>query len=328
MQPDITPDDIEAARKSIRSTMVATPVLPLTSDKWRAVLPDCASAALKLELFQQVGSFKARGAYLGIDGLGEGRRAAGVVAASGGNHALAVAWAARKRGVSARIAVPRAADPLRISGCRDMGAEVVLCETIADAFEVMERSAAQEGMAKMHPFEGRHMTLGAATCGAEFADQAADLEVVIVPVGGGGLISGMALALKQRRPDIRVIGVEPFGADSLYRSFQEGAPVAIGRVDTIADSLGSPTALPYSYGIARAFVDEVVRVDDDALRAGMTIYREIMGLRVEPACAASLAGALGPARAMVEGRRVGLIACGSNISPERYDSLNASPSQA
>ena len=317
----IEPNEIFEVQSVMRKVIVNTPTLPLDSDRWQNILPQIKGGAIKLELFQQVGSFKARGAYLGIECLSDNARKAGVVAASGGNHALAVSWAARKKGVSAKIAIPKASDPIRIKGCRDMGAEVVLCEDIMHAFEIMENCVTQDGLTMLHPFESRHMTVGAATCGAEFIAQHPDLEVVIVPVGGGGLISGFARAIKLSKPEIKVIGVEPYGADTMYQSFERGEPVRIAKVETCADSLGAPTALPFTYSVIRENVDKIVRVEDKELLNGMRIYRDVLGLSVEPACSASLAGAIGPLKDDIKGQNVGLIACGSNISPPRYQQL-------
>ncbi len=317
----ITQDEICAARNVLRGVLVETPTLSLTADRWQTYLPDIAGGAIKLELFQQVGSFKARGAYLGIHGLSDDARKAGVIAASGGNHALAVAWAAQQQGVPVQIAIPKAADPVRINGCRKMGAEVILCDDIAHAFNTMERRVEQDGVSMIHPFEGRNMILGAATVGAEFIESFPDLEVVIVPVGGGGLIGGIAAAAKLVKPTIKVFGVEPYGADIMFRSLQQGEPVRIDNVETFADSLASPTAMPFSFGIAQANVDEVVRVEIAELRQAMHVYRDVLGLMIEPACAAALAGAMGPLKGAIEGRSLGLIACGSNIGFERYCKL-------
>lgn len=315
-----TLDQIQDAAAALRGHTLETPVLPLMSDRWRAVLPDAASVTLKLELFQQTGSFKARGAYLGMLGLTDSQRASGVVAASGGNHALAVAWAARAVGVSALIAMPRATDPVRVKGCEALGAEIVLCDDMAAAFALMEQEAAK-GRALMHPFEADHMILGAATLGLEVARQMPEAQVFIIPVGGGGLIAGMAAGIKAVHPDARIIGVEPLGADSMHRSFAAGLPVTLDRVATIADSLGSPKALPMTYEAAREHVDRIVHVTDDDLRRGMRLYLQNAAILAEPACAASLAGCLGPLRDAVAGLHVGLIACGSNIAMDRFVEL-------
>lgn len=318
---EISLEQIHNAQADICDTLIKTPTLALNSDRWRTVLPDIASGAVKLELFQQAGSFKARGAYLGIRNLSAENRAKGVVAASGGNHAMAVAWAAQKLGVSAKIAIPQAADPIRIEGCRSTGAEVILCKDIVEAFAVMEETAAREGCVTMHPFEGEHMTLGSATCGAEFVATHPEIDMFIIPVGGGGMISGLSAAIKLARPNATVIGVEPFGADSMFRSFAAGKPVRLDNIATIADSLASPLAMPYSFGVTHRYTDEIVRVEDDDLRHAMRIYQDILKITAEPACAASLAALIGPLKESAAGRNVGIIACGSNISMPRYNSL-------
>ncbi|PUB13205.1 threonine ammonia-lyase [Yoonia sediminilitoris] len=314
--------EIETAAASLRGAVIATPVLPLASARWDGILPDCASVTLKLELFQQAGSFKARGVLLGIRQLSDAQRARGVVAASGGNHALAVSWAAKAAGVDALIAMPRATDPSRIAGCKALGATVTLHDDMAAAFDAMN-AAADAGRALLHPFEAPHMTLGAATCGFEYISQAPHVDTYVVPIGGGGLISGMAAAVKQMKPDAQVIGVEPYGADSMFRSFVAGEPVRLEQVATIADSLGSPLAMPYSYSVARTHVDEIVRIEDAQMLGAMDHFQNILRITAEPACAASLAAILGPLRDQLAGRHVGIIACGSNIGLDRYTRLMA-----
>jgi threonine dehydratase len=275
---------------------------------------------VKLELFQQAGSFKARGALLGIRRLTSAQRAAGVVAASGGNHALAVSWAAQAAGVDALITMPKATDPARVTGCQALGATVTLHEDMASAFAAMN-AAAEVGRAMMHPFEAEHMILGSAGCGYEYVQQAPQIDTYVIPIGGGGMISGMACAIKQMRPDARVIGVEPFGADSMSQSFAAGKAVRIDKVATIADSLGAPLAMPMTYSVARAHVDEIVKIEDREMLAAMDLYQQNLRITAEPACAASLAAILGPLKDQLAGRQVGIIACGSNISLARYAAL-------
>ena len=313
---------IDAAAEAIRGEVIETPVLPLVSAKWDGILPEMASAMLKLEMFQQSGSFKARGALIAMRGLDEAQRAAGVVAASGGNHALAVCWAAKSAGVDALIKMPAHVDPSRVEGCRALGATVELYDDMPAAFAAMDE-AEKAGRTKLHPFEGENMCLGAATVGREYLAQAPDLDTFIIPVGGGGLISGMAAAIRQLKPEAKIYGVEPYGADALYRSFEAGEPVHLEKVDTIADSLSAPMAMPYSFAVAREYVDEIVRVEDAELLTAMGHYQKVLRIMAEPACAASLAGLLGPLRDRVAGRNVGLIACGSNISLARLSALMA-----
>lgn len=313
-------DRIRAAQAALAGRVIETPVLPLASARWDAILPDCASVTLKLELFQQAGSFKARGAYLGIAGLPEVERSKGVVAASGGNHALAVSWAAQAAGVDALICMPRATDPARIAGCKALGATVTLHDDMASAFAAMN-AAADQGRVLMHPFEAEHMILGSATCGAEYLAQAPQVDTFVIPVGGGGMISGMAAAIKQLRPQATVIGVEPVGADSMTRSLAAGAPVRLDHVATIADSLGAPLAMPMTFAVARDHVDEIVTIDDGEMLRAMDHFQTILRITAEPACAASLAAILGPLRTRLAGRHVGIVACGSNISLARYAEL-------
>jgi threonine dehydratase len=148
-----------------------------------------------------------------------------------------------------------------------------------------------------------------------------DLDAVVVAVGGGGLASGMARAIKLLQPNCQVYGVEPVGAPSMRRSFDEGAPVKLDRIDTIADSLAPPMALPFSYGLARAHMDDIVLVDDDAICAGLALLQAEARLAVEPAPAAAIAAAMGPLRERLAGKRVCLVICGANIDAETYGRL-------
>ncbi len=311
---------IASAAQALRGSVLQTPVLPLSASRWDTVLPNCASAHLKLELFQQAGSFKARGALLGIQRLSDDERTAGVVAASGGNHALAISWAAKEAGVSALIMMPRSTDPVRIEGCEALGARVDLHDDMAAAFAAMN-VASEQGRQLMHPFEAEHMVLGSATCGQEYLAQVPEADIFVVPIGGGGLISGMAVSIKQIKPSAVVIGVEPVGADSMSRSFQANAPIELDKVETIADSLGSPLAMPYTFGLARTYVDRIVQITDHQMLEAMDIYQNNLRITAEPACAASLAAILGPLRDDLAGRHVAIIACGSNISLSRYQAL-------
>ncbi|MCK4711340.1 MAG: threonine/serine dehydratase, partial [Marinosulfonomonas sp.] len=318
---DITLAKIKAAQQQIAGRVIRTPTLDLRQTGLEECLPKGCAATMKLELFQKAGSFKARGNLLSVEALTSEQLKSGVTAASGGNHALALAWAAKTAGTSAKIAIPKTADPIRIEGCRALGAELVLCDSILEVFPTMHDIAKTEGRSIIHPFEGYNMSLGAATCAAELFEDAPDLDIVILPVGGGGLISGMAAALKLLNPNIEIFGVEPFGADTMFRSFQSGSPQSIDKVDTIADSLGSPTALPYSYALTRANVTDIVHVTDDDLREVMRLMNSSLKLMVEPACAASLTGALGPLKSRCEGKNIGLLACGANISRTRFMEL-------
>jgi threonine dehydratase len=311
-------DEIEAAAQALAGRIVTTPVARLGSDQIRGYLPPDSEVAVKLELFQHAGSFKARAALLHIDRLDPEARRRGVTAVSAGNHALAVSWAASRQGVGAKVVMPRTADPVRIAGCEALGGEVVLVDDAHALFPAMEQIVASEGRYAIHPFEGRITALGTATLGLELIRQLPDLEAVVVPVGGGGLIAGMSAAIKQAAPSCLVIGVEPEGADSMHRSFAAGAPQAIAEVSTIADSLGAPFALPYSFALARAHVDALVRIGDGEMMMAMALLYDALKIAVEPAAAAATAALMGPLRERLAGRRVGVIACGSNIGERAF----------
>jgi threonine dehydratase len=273
---------------------------------------------LKEELFQRTGTFKPRGALTVMLELDREALGRGVTAVSAGNHAIAVAYAAQALGSTAKVVMPKTASPFRVAKCRERGAEVELVEDVHRAFERVKEIEAQEGRTFVHPFEGPRTALGTATLGLELVEQVPDVEAVIVPIGGGGLCAGVAAAVKLARPQCRVYGVEPEGADSMHRSFAAGSPQGIDAVRTIADSLGAPHAAPYSFALCRRYVDELVLVSDDALRRAMRLLFSSAKLAVEPAGAAATAALCGPLRERVAGRRVALVVCGANIDAPTF----------
>lgn len=311
-------DRIEATRAAIAPWVVETPVLEWSGVAKDALLGAGTRAILKLELLQRTGSFKPRGALANILALDAAQRTAGVTAVSAGNHAIAVAYAGRSLGVDAKVVMHKAANPFRIAQCRELGAGVVLADDIHAAFAEMARIRDEEGRAVIHPFEGADTIAGTATLGLEFARQAPDLDAVIVPVGGGGLIAGVATGFRLAGSKARIFGVEPDGACGMQRSLAQGAPLDSVTVSTIADSLGAPLHLPYSFGIVRRLVEEIVTVPDDALQDAMLTSFSRLKLAVEPAGAAALAALAGPLRDRLRGRSVGLIVCGSNIDPAGF----------
>lgn len=308
-----TIDDIRAARERLGERVRETPVWP-----WRGRAIETAVGAgtqvfLKMELFQYGGTFKPRGALLNAMALSSEARQRGVTAVSAGNHAVATAFAARAVGTSAKVVMPKTASPARIALCRAYGAEVVLVDDVHQAFAEVKRIEAQEGRSFIHPFEGELTVLGTATVGYEWCRQVADLDAVIVPIGGGGLCAGIATAVKQMQPRCQVFGVEPEGADTMHRSFAAGSPQAIDKITTIADSLSAPHAAPYSFGLCRRFIDELVKISDSEMQRAMGLLFADMKLAVEPAGAAATAALCGPLRERLAGKRVGVILCGSNI---------------
>ena len=315
---ELTLDAIRAARKRLGSRVRETPVWRWRGREIEGLLGNDTEVYLKLELFQYAGTFKPRGALLNMLELSETELERGVTAVSAGNHAIAVGYAARDLGTSAKVVMIQTANPARIATCRAYGAEIVLADDAHLAFDEVRRIEAEEGRAFIHPFEGQMTALGTAGVGLELGESVEGLDAVVVPIGGGGLCAGVSTAIKQLQPDCEVIGVEPEGADSMHRSFAAGEPRSIERVDTFADSLGAPYAAPYSFSLCQRYVDELVMIDDDAMRRAMRLIFREMKLAVEPACAATTAALCGPLRERLQGKRVGLIFCGSNIDLETF----------
>jgi len=310
--PSPTVEAIQRARTQLLGLVRETPSWSWSGHRLAALGPPDATVWLKLELFQHTGSFKVRGALLALQALEPAQRSRGVTAMSGGNHAMAVAYAARAVGCHAKVVMPATADPARLDAARALGAEVELVPDIAAAFARVQQIEQDEGRALIHPFEGEAMALGAATLGMEMLRQTGQLDALFVAIGGGGLAAGVASAIKQLQPRCRVYGVEPTGADSMHRSFAAGGPQRIERVQTIADSLGAPMAMPYSYALCRRHLDELVLVDDDAICRAMWLLFADGKLAVEPAGAAATAAML-QKREELAGKRIGLIVCGANV---------------
>jgi len=313
--------DIRATQALLAPHLVRTPTIAWSSPTLARLLGDQAKLFLKLELFQITGTFKARGALTRALSLSPEQRARGITAVSAGNHAIAAAFAAKAINAPAKIVVLKTANPLRLAMARDLGADIRIAEDGAEGFAIADRLVKEEGLTFIHPFDGPNVALGTGTLGAEIADDVPDLDAVVVAVGGGGLASGMARAIKLLQPNCKVYGVEPVGAPSMRRSFDQGAPVKLDRIDTIADSLAPPMSLPFSFELARAHMDDIVLVEDDAMCAAMAVLQAEAKLAVEPAAAAATAAAMGPLRDRLAGKRVCFVVCGANIDTETYGRL-------
>ncbi|WP_317202655.1 threonine/serine dehydratase [Janthinobacterium sp.] len=317
--PDLAQIRLTADR--LAGKIVHTPVWRWQGGIVATALSPASEVWLKLELLQKTGTFKLRGALNCIAALDAAARRRGVVAISAGNHAIAVAYTARLAGCSASVVMPSHASPARVDACRALGAQVTLMPDMHQAFARGAQIARDEGRSMLHPYDGPLTAQGTATIGLELMAQVPHLDAVVVPVGGGGLCAGIAAAVKQINPACAVYGVEPYGADALYRSFQSGVPEALKRVDSVADSLCAPYALAYSFGVCRRFVDAVVRVTDEEICAAMLHLFRDAKLAAEPAAAVATAALLGPLRERLDGKRSALIVSGSNIDPARYAEL-------
>ncbi len=307
----VTLDDVRAAAHAVHGRVHRTPLL---SSRSLAERVGAASVHLKAECLQKTGSFKVRGALNRIRSLTPDERRRGLVTVSAGNHAQALAWAAAAESVPCTVAMPASAAPEKVAASREYGADVVLKGDVHDAFEECFRLRDEAGMVFVHPFDDPAVVAGQGTVGLEILEDLPDVDVAVVPVGGGGLLSGIAAAVKSLRPAIRVVGVEPEGAAVLRRALDAGEIVTLEAIDTIADGLAPPYAGELALAHARAHVDDVVLVDDDALVEAMRFTLERAKLVVEPAGAAAVAGLLTGA-VDAGGRRVAAVASGGNIAP-------------
>jgi threonine dehydratase len=220
--------------------------------------------------------------------------------------------------MSAKVVMQSTANPFRIALAQTERAEVIIKEPGQATFAEAERLSRDEGRTFVHPFEGIHTTLGTAGVGFEFMQDVPELEAIIVSVGGGGLISGVAAVVKSMNPNCQVYGVEPTGADAMSQSLKARRPITLDKIDTIADSLSPPMTLPFGHAVCSAYIDDMVTVTDDEICAGMVHFQQEAKLAVEPAAGASMAALTGPLRARLRGKKVGIVVCGANIDALTY----------
>ena len=305
----VTLDDIHAAAARLEPYIHRTPLLPSRT------LSDLAGCELRIkaEYLQRGGSFKLRGALNKLLTLDDAERARGVVAFSSGNHAQGVALAARLLGVPATIVMPADAPPVKLAATRDYGAEVVLYDRQREDREAIARQISGErGLAVVPPFDDAAIIAGQGTIGLELAGQWPELEMVLVPISGGGLIAGIATAAKALLPHARVVGVEPARADDARRSLLSGEIVRIDVPATVADGLGAVAVGRLPFALMREHVDEIVAVEEDAIMRAVELILTRTKQVVEPSGAVTVAAALG-GLAGVAGRRVVAVASGGNI---------------
>jgi threonine dehydratase len=321
-------DEILAARDRIAGRVHRTPMLSsATAARFIAEAggPRLADARvhLKAEHLQKTGSFKPRGMVNRIAGLTADERARGAITMSAGNAGQAYAWAGREAGVPITVVMAAAANPTKVEACRGYGAEVVLEGAhVGEAFAVLERIREERGLTFVHPFEDPAVIAGHGSVGLEILDDLPDVDVVVVGVGGGGLISGVAAAIKEQRPTVRIYGVEPVGSDAMTRAMAAGSPVTIQPV-TVADGLGAPFAGALTLAMCRRYVDGIVLLDDATILGGLRFALERMKQVLEPAGAAALAAVMSGRIPVDDGESVCVVASGGNIDVGRLGELLA-----
>ena len=307
IRPDLGPAAIRDVHQRIAPYVRRTPTIELDADELGL---GAFPLALKLECLQHSGSFKVRGAFSSL--MSGSVPEAGVAAASGGNHGAAVAFAAKKLGVPARIFVPTISSPAKIDRIRTYGAHLVVeGERYADALALCDAWCAESGARSIHAYDQPATLLGQGTVGKEFEEQAPQLETLLVAVGGGGLIGGIAAWYRGR---IRIVGVEPDGAPSLSTALAAGKPVDAPQGSIAADSLAPKQVGQLMFPLAQAFVDRVAIVPDDAIREAQSRLWERLRVVTEPGGAAALAALLSGAYRPAPGECVGVLVCGANTT--------------
>jgi threonine dehydratase len=319
-EPLVTLDEIRDAAAAIAGRIHRTPVAgsSFLSDRTGA------RVRLKLELFQKTGSFKPRGALNVLRQLAPDERARGVVSLSAGNHAQALAWAASQFGIRAVIVMPSRASATKIAATRGYGGEVILTDgdLLQTAFDLQR----DRRLTLVHPFDDPRVIAGQGTVGLEVLEDVPDADLVLVSCGGGGLISGVAAAVKALRPAARVIGIEPEGADAMARSLRSGVPERLTRLDTIADGLAAPFAGTHTLAHCQRLVDEVLVIPDDEILLGTRVLMERCKLFVESSAGAAVAPLVtGRLRAPAEASVVAIV-CGGNADLGRLSSWFGSTS--
>lgn len=302
-------DEIEAASERIAGHVVRTPTVssPGLSDLL------AAPVTMKLEMLQRTGSFKARGAAAKLLSLDDAERTAGVVAVSGGNHAIAVAIMAATLDVKATVIMPRSAPARAVEIAESAGAVVRLADTVEAAFGLME-GLRTEGLTVVHPFDDPVVVAGQGTLGLELAEDAGELTDVLVSIGGGALISGVAAALRARWPGVRIWGVETEGAQAMSEALAAGGPVPVA-LSSIVSTLSAPTVSQLTYDHVSALVSDVVVVSDAEAVQGVVDLAEHAKVWTEPAAGCLLPAARRVLERVGDGARLGLVLCGANATP-------------
>jgi threonine dehydratase len=315
-------DRIHAARERITGRVHRTPIF---SSATAATLVAANSGArlrddrlyVKAEHLQKTGSFKARAALSKLTSLSEADRVKGVITLSAGNAAQAYAWAGAAEGVAVTVTMPARAVRSKVDASRGYGAEVVLHgEHVGETLARLQELVAERGLTLVHPFDDPEVIAGNGTAGLEILEDLPDVDVVVVGVGGGGCISGIATALKESRPGVRVYGVEPVGSEAVSMAIKAGKVVRIDPV-SIADGLGAPFAGEWTLPICSRYLDDIVLIDDPTILRGLRFAAERMKQVLEPAGAAALAAVLHGRIPIRDGERVCVVASGGNVEISR-----------
>ena len=310
----VTLKEIREAHGRIAGSVHRTPLFGSSTLATRAGV---AKLELKCESFQKTGSFKARGALNKLSQLAPDEHARGVVTVSAGNHAQALAWAAREAGVRCTVVMPATASATKVAASIGYGANVIQHGTSMDAFQKARDLAASEGFTFIHPFDDDHIIAGTGTVGVELLEQTSTPDIVLVPIGGGGLIAGVAIAIKESSPSTRVIGVEPEAATVMRQSLDAGRALRVMPEPTIADGLAAPMAGERNFEAVRRYVDDIVLVSEAEIREAMVLLLTRCKLLAEGAGAATTAALISGKISLRGNEHVVAILSGGNVDLSR-----------
>jgi threonine dehydratase len=313
----VTLDDVRAAARVLEGVAVRTPLVPAPPLAQRAGAP----VFLKCEQLQPIGAFKIRGAYNAVSRVARAGNARGVVTQSSGNHGQALAYAARAFGLRAVVVMPGSTPQVKVEGVRRHGGEVVFAGAVR-SLEQQERAEAierEEGLVMIPPFDHPDVIAGQGTCGLEIVEQCPEVENVLVPVSGGGLLAGITVAVTGLKPTARIVAVEPAGAPKLTAALKAGSPQTLERTESMADGLLTRSIGRLTFPIIQQVVREVVQVGEDDIAGAVRLLHRELGLRVEPSgavtTAAIMAGRLGLTGATVA------VVSGGNVDPDLFHRL-------
>lgn len=305
----VTFDEIERARERLADHLPPTPLLRAWDLERAAGTP----LWLKAELFQRTGSFKPRGSLNWILSASTEERKRGLITFSAGNHAMALAWAAREAGMELTVLMPEGSSPMKVEATRAYGADVTLLGDIHEAIAKMQELREERDLLLVHPYDNLRVIAGQGTVGLEIVEQLPEVDLILCPVGGGGLVSGVAIAVRSRQPAVKVIGVEPEGAPTLQYAWDQGGPASLPKVETIAKSLGAAVAGEHTYALSREWVDGLVTVSDEEICAALRAMLWRGHLYAEPGGVVGLAALLAGRVPLAGRERPVAIVTGGNL---------------
>ena len=321
MQKDkLNYSNIAKVKKNISPYILDTPLIKnIIQDK---VYKD-KEIFFKLEFLQHAGSFKTRGAFNNILKLNKEQKKRGVVTVSAGNHALAVAYAAKNLNINSTVIMFKSSNKFRVQSAKNYGSKVLIAKNPKHAFDLLSEIAIKERKNIIHPFEGFNTLQGSATLGFDICKSFKKLDNIILSVGGGGLIAGVGSIIKQKFPKCKVIGVEPEGANGMTKSLLAGKPLKDLKISTIADSLGPPFHLPITFSICQKIIDEIVTVSDNDMCKGMKFLSSKHKILVEPAAAACTSSLFSSLKNRFINQKTLIVICGTNIDLKSWLDLTS-----